>query len=195
MPTDSEPQVAAPPAAPKLAEAAPAVAEVKTPPQPASPAAGVAATLPRARKIVDNTAAQGARQTMEMTMDQANKAAENMFKAAEEVAEFGRGNVEAFTKATQVYFAGVQDLGRHTVTMMQGLTDHALEGAKALATVKSLQEAAQVQSTYTRGAVEKVVAESAKFQEAALKLAEQSFAPLSARMTVAVEKFSRPLAA
>lgn len=133
---------------------------------------------------------------MEMTMmNQSNKAAESMMKAAEEMAEFGRGNVEAFTKAAQLYVTGVQDLGKHTVTVMQGLTDHALEGAKALASVKSLQEAAQVQTTYARGAVEKVVAESAKFQEAALKLAEQSVAPLAARMTVAVEKLSRPIAA
>ncbi len=128
-------------------------------------------------------------------VDQANKTAETMMKAAEDMAAFGRGNVEAMTKAAQLYVAGVQDLGKHTMTVMQGLTEHALEGAKAMASVKSLQEAAQVQSTYARGAFEKVVAESTKFQEAALKLAEQSMAPLSARMTVAAEKFARPIAA
>lgn len=148
----------------------------------------------RAREVVNNGAAEAPR-TMEKTMEQANKAAEGMFRTAEDVAEFGRGNVEAFAKATQAYVAGVQDLGRFGMAMMQGLTDHAIEGAKALSTVKSLQEAAQVQATYTRSTIEKAVSESAKFQEAALKVAEQSFAPLSARMTVAVEKFSRPIAA
>ena len=38
------------------------------------------------------------------------------------------------------------------------------------------------------------MSETAKLQEAALKLAEQAFAPLSARMTLAVEKFGKPLA-
>jgi len=139
--------------------------------------------------------AQQVKQIMEKTMDQANRAAETMFKAAEEMAEFGRGNVEAMTRATQTYVAGVQDLGRHAMAMMQGLTDHALEGAKALTTVKSLQEAAQVQANYSRTAMEKAITETVKLQEAALKVAEQSFAPLSARMTVAVERFSRPIAA
>jgi phasin family protein len=112
-------------------------------------------------------------------------------KAAGDAAEFGRGNVEALTKATQAYVAGVQDLGRQTFALMQGLTDHAIEGAKALAAVKSIQEAAQIQANYTRAAIEKSVNESAKLGENALKLAEQSFAPLTARVTLAVEKFGR----
>lgn len=199
MPTPTRPK-AARAAAAKIAPVA-RVAEVKAPEDLAEePVADVAAAPavapPAAPTIADpQPAPVPARKTMEKTMTDANKAAESMMKAAEQMAEFGRGNVEAFTKAAQLYVTGVQDLGKHTVTVMQGLTDHAIEGAKALSTVKSLQEAAQVQTTYARGAIEKVVSESAKMQEAALKLAEQSFAPLSARMTVAVEKFSRPLAA
>ncbi len=132
---------------------------------------------------------------MKTTMDQTGKATESMMKAAEDVAAFGRGNVEALTKATQLYVAGMQDLGRHSLAVMQGLTDHALETAKALAAVKSVQEAAQLQATYARAAMEKMAAETAKLQETALKVAEQSMAPLSARMNVAAETFARPLAA
>ena len=36
--------------------------------------------------------------------------------------------------------------------------------------------------------MEKAVAESAKLREAAFKLTEQAFAPITARMTVAIEK-------
>ena len=173
--------------APKLTEIAKGAAEAKK----FAPEAAAAAATARVRTIVDEGAV-GARKMMETSMDQANKTAETLFKAAEEAAEFGRGNVEAFTKATQVYVAGVQDLGRQTFAMVQGLTDHALEGAKALSAVKSLQEAAQVQTTYARAAIEKTVAEGAKLGESALKLAEQAFAPLTARATLAVEKFGRP---
>ena len=45
-------------------------------------------------------------------MEQMTKAAEGLMKAAEEAAEFGRGNIEAFTKAAQIYAAGSQDLGK-----------------------------------------------------------------------------------
>ena len=138
-----------------------------------------------------------ARVAMEKGMEKVTKTTEGLFKAAEEAAEFGRGNVEAVAKATQIYVAGVQDLGKQAMAVFQGLTDQAVEGAKALSTVRSLKEATEIQATFARSAIERSISESAKLQEAALKLAEQSFAPLSARMTLAVEKMSaaRPIAA
>lgn len=176
---------------------APVVETAPTGPAPAgepNPAPAPSATLPvppatRAPFMLGNT-------LMEKPMQQANKAAETMMKAAEEAAEFGRGNVEAITKATQIYFTGVQDLGKQTFAVVQGLADHAMEGAKALSGVKSLQEAVQIQSNYARAAIEKSVSESAKLGEASLKLTEQAFAPITARMTLAAEKITKvPVAA
>jgi phasin family protein len=190
--TETAPAAAEPDAGIVMAEAMPAgkqapVGDAAEPaaPQPAAPAGMISEAPP----------AQSMRMTMETTMDQANKATEGFMKAAEQATEFTRGNLEAMTKATQLYVAGVQDLGKQTMAMLQGLADHGVAGAKALGTVKSLKEAAEIQATFTRAALEKSMAEGAKLQEAALKLAEASFAPLSARMTLAVEKFSKPLAA
>jgi phasin family protein len=177
-------------------------AEPALAPEPDASAAGVQALVSEAAETVAPTAGTTipeatarARTTVEKTMEQATKTAEGLFKAAEEAAEFSRGNLEAVAKATQVYVAGVQDLGKQTLAMVQGLADHTVAGAKALGTVKSLKEAAEIQATYARAALEKSFSETAKLQEAALKLAEASFAPISARMTLAVEKFSKPLAA
>ena len=147
-----------------------------------------------ARMLADESAA-GARAAKEKGMDQVKRAAEGMFKAAEEAAEFSRGNVEALTKSAQAYVSGVQDLGRQAAAMVQGLTDQALEGAKALSGVRSLKEAAEVQAGLARAAFERAINDTTKLQETALKVAEQTFAPLSARMTLAAEKFSRPTAA
>lgn len=148
----------------------------------------------QAQKFVTD-GAEKARAAMEKGMEQMTKGAEGFMKAAEEVAEFGRGNVEAVTKAAQTWATGAQDLARQAMALAQGLTDHTLEGAKALAAVKSLNEAAEIQTKYAKAAVEKTVAETAKFQEAVFKLTEASVAPLSARMTVAMEKMAKPLAA
>lgn len=148
----------------------------------------------QAQKIVTEGAAQ-ARVAMEKGMEQFSKGAEGMMKAAEDVAEFSRGNMEAFTKAAQTWAVGTQDLARQAMALAQGLTDHTLEGAKALAAVKSLNEAAEVQAKFAKAAMEKTVAESAKMQEAVFKLTEQAVAPISARVTVAMEKMAKPLAA
>lgn len=146
------------------------------------------------RMLVDESAAR-TRVTTEKGMEQVNRAAGGMFKAAEEAAEFGRGNMEALAKSAQAYVSGVQELGRQTAAMMQGLADQALEGAKALSSARSLKEASEVQAGLARKAFERAISDTTKLQETALKVAEQSFAPLSARATVAAEKMSRPLAA
>jgi phasin family protein len=148
----------------------------------------------QAQKIVTEGAAN-ARVAMEKGMEQMTKGAEGFMKAAEEVSEFGRGNMEAFTKAAQTWATGTQELARQAMALAQGMTDHTLEGAKALSTVKSLNEAAEIQTKYAKAAIEKAVAESAKMQEAVFKLAEQAVAPISARVTVAMEKMGKPLAA
>ncbi len=146
------------------------------------------------RMLADESAG-AARATKEKSMEQVNRAAENIFKAAEEAAAFGRGNVEALAKSAQAYVSGVQDLSRQAAAMVQGLTEQALEGAKAFSNVRSLKEAAEIQANLTRATFERAVSETTKLQEAALKVAEQSFAPLSARITAAAEKVSRPIAA
>jgi phasin family protein len=170
------------------------VAEVKklTAAEPAFAAANAGAA--QAKKLIEDGAAQ-ARVAAEKGMEQATKTAEGVFKAAEEAVEFGRGNLEAVAKSAQTWTVGVQDLSRQTFAVVQGLTDGALENAKALAAVKSLKEAAELQAAFTRASIEKAVSETARLQEAAFRLAEQASAPLTARATLAFEKFGRPTAA
>jgi phasin family protein len=148
----------------------------------------------QAQKVMNDGAAQ-ARVAMENNVEQMTKGAEGIFKAAEDAAEFGRGNVEAFTKAAQTWASGSQDLARQYMALAQGLTDHAMEGAKALSGVKSVNEAAELQAKFAKAALEKMVAEGTKLQEASVKLAESAFAPVNARMTMAMEKLAKPLAA
>jgi len=128
-------------------------------------------------------------------LDQAGKATEGSMKAAQEIAEFSRGNAELLAQVTQTWFAGSQDLGRQAFAFAQSLTDHALEGARALSGVRSLKEAAEIQATYARGTMDRVMTETAKLQEASFRLAEQVAAPVTQRMTVAMERAAKPLAA
>jgi phasin family protein len=148
----------------------------------------------QAKKLIENGAAE-ARVAMEKSMEQVTKQAETFFKAAEEAAEFGRGNIEAVTKSAQLMAVGFQDLGKQVFAVTQALTDHAMESAKALAAVKSLKEAADIQAAFAKVSMERSMAEATKLQEATMKIAEQAYAPLTARMTLAAEKFGKPLAA
>ena len=166
-------------------------------------------TTRRSMALVDSALAQGAartstmiedgaktaRTTTETTMQQATKTAEGFYKAAEEAAEFGRGNMEALTRSTQALTTGMQELGRQYFAMSQAMTDHAMESAKALSGVRSLKEVTDIQTAFARASMERSMTEGSKLQEAAFRLAEQAGAPIAARMTLAAERFAKPLAA
>ena len=147
----------------------------------------------QAKKIVGDGTAQ-TRTAMEQGFAQVSKSAEGVSKAAEEAVVFGRGNLDALTHAAQVYVAGVQDLSRQAMAMVQTLSDQALDNVKALSAARSLKEAADLQASFARTGFEHVMGETTKLQQASLRLAEQTFAPLSARVQVAVEKMTKPVA-
>ncbi len=117
---------------------------------------------------------------------------ERAMTTAEELMTFGQGNVEAFVKSSQIWASGLQDLGKTVADSAQAQIEQTVSTFKALASVKSLREAAELQSTLARTAFEKAVADSGKITDASLKLAEQALAPITARMSVAAERFSRP---
>lgn len=135
------------------------------------------------------TDAVGAQKPFLKALTQTEK---TMTKTAEEMVSFGQGNLEAFTKAGQIWAAGVQELGKQMAATAQAQMDHTVATIKAMTSVKSFKEAVDLQSTLARSTVEKAVAETGKFTDASLKLAEQAWAPVTARVTLAVEKFGRP---
>lgn len=116
---------------------------------------------------------------------------EKAMKSAEEMVSFGQGNVEAILKAGQIWAAGVQDLSKHFAVTAQASMDETMATVKALSSVKSLKEAVDLQTSLAKTAMEKMVAETGKITDATVKLAEQTMAPITARVTLATEKFGR----
>jgi phasin family protein len=57
--------------------------------------------------------------------------------------------------------------------------------------VKSVKEAVDLQSGFARSSIEKMVSETSKVTDASVKLAEEALAPLTARMSVAVQTFGK----
>jgi phasin family protein len=112
-------------------------------------------------------------------------------KTVEELVAFGQGNFEAFVRASQIWSSGVQDLSKQVAAHAQSQLDETVSTWKALTSVKSLKEAIDLHSSLARTSVEKALSETNRLTDASLKLAEQVSAPLSARVSLAVEKFAR----
>lgn len=120
-----------------------------------------------------------------------NEGITKTMKTAEEVVAFGQGNVEALIKSSQIWNAGLQDLSKQMASTMQANYEEAMAAFKAMTSVKSLKEAVDLQVGFARSAIEKSMAESTKYTDASFKLAEQAIAPISSRMTLAVEKATK----
>jgi phasin family protein len=127
----------------------------------------------------------------EKTQAKMKEGVEKAMKTAEEFVAFGQGNLEAFMKSGQIWAAGMQDLQKQMAATAQASFEETVATFKAIASAKSVKDAFDLQAGLARGAIEKTLAESGKLTDASLKLTEQAMAPITARVTLAVEKFGK----
>ena len=116
---------------------------------------------------------------------------EKAMKTAEEFVTFGQGNIEAVVRSGQIWAAGVQDISKQIAANAQASFDETMSTFKAMSSVKSLKDAFDLQAGLARSTMEKTLAESGKLTDASMKLTEQAMAPLTARFSLAMEKFGK----
>jgi phasin family protein len=133
----------------------------------------------------------GAAAGYEKTQAEIKSRMETAMKTVEEVVSFSQGNVEAAIKSGQIWADGMQDLSKSLAATAQAQLDQTMATWKALSTVKSLKDVFDLQSNLARSSMDSFVTETGKLTDASLKLTEQALAPLTARFTLAAEKFRR----
>jgi phasin family protein len=123
------------------------------------------------------------------------KAAYDKLQAyAGEMTEFTKGNIEAVVESGKILGAGVQDMARGEVEAAKGAFETVTADLKAMAAVKSPAELFKLQGEIARRNFDAAVARYSKNAETSMKLANDAFAPLSNRMSLAVEKVSKAAA-
>jgi phasin family protein len=138
-----------------------------------------------------NTSMVDATAGLEKTQAQVKEHMEKAMKKAEEMASFSQGTVEALVKSGQIWSAGVQDLSKQMAATAQSQLEQTLSTFRALSGLRSLKDMMELQASYARASMEKAMAETGRLTDASFKLAEQTMAPLSARVSLAVESFSK----
>jgi phasin family protein len=108
-----------------------------------------------------------------------------------EATEFAKGNVEALVESGKIFAAGVQDLGKTYADEAKSAYETATADLKEMAAVKSPTDLFQLQGKLLRRNFDTFVAYSTKNTEAVTKLANDSFAPLSGRVSLAAEKIAK----
>ncbi len=114
-----------------------------------------------------------------------------MMQTAEQFVTFGQGNVEALVKSSQIFANGLQDISKLMATSAQTTIDDAVSAFRAMTTVRSFKDVADLQTTFARSAVEKALTQSSQVAETSFKVAEQALAPISSRLSLAVQSFGK----
>ena len=120
--------------------------------------------------------------------DRAKTAMEKNAKIIEELAELGRGNVEAIVASSKLAAKGVETLSQDAANFSRKSFEDATAAFKSFTDVKSATDFFKLQGDFARSAFDSAVAQSARMSENVLKLAGDVAEPLTSRYAVAAER-------
>ncbi len=108
-----------------------------------------------------------------------------------EVVDFQKGNLEAVVESGKVLASGMQDLGRVYIQDAKLAAETVTADVKKMASIKSPTELFQLQGEIARRNFDVAVERSSRNVEAMMKLANEAFAPLSNRASLAAERIKK----
>jgi phasin family protein len=111
-------------------------------------------------------------------------------KVAGELADLARANVEAVVEAGRVAAEGARSIGQDVVAKQRSSFEQAADAIRSFAEAKSPTEYLQLQSDFARASFDRMVSESSKLTESMVKLAGETFQPLSNRASANAERFN-----
>ena len=168
--------------------------------QPAAPKAAAApnragSTISQLKdKIMANTQTtdftQAAKTAAAEAQTRAKAAFDKLQAYAGDVTEFTKGNVEALVESGKILGAGVQDIARSEVEAAKNAFETATADLKAMAGIKNPTDLFKLQGEIARRNFDALVARTSKNAEVSMKLANDAFAPISSRMSLAAERLS-----
>lgn len=185
--------LAKPAAKPVVAKAAKAAARK---PRVASPATKPipSPTKPASAKTKDKTMTiktkitEGFDSVIGDAQAKAKEAFEKSTAVLGDYAEFAKGNVEAVVESGKILAEGLQDMGTNLVAEGRSTFETVSSDIKNMAAAKSPTDLIQLQSEMFRKSFDSAVAYGSKNTEAMLKIASDAIAPISSRVSIAVEK-------
>lgn len=118
----------------------------------------------------------------------AKSAYEQGAEYAAEMRELTKGNFDAFVESGRIFSAALQDLTKTAAEESKAAVETLTADAREIAAVKSPTELVQLQGKIASRNFDAAVAQLSKATEAWVKLANDVAAPLSSRVSLAMDK-------
>ncbi len=100
----------------------------------------------------------------------------------EKFVALGKENVEAVVKSSSVALQGLEEISKHSQAYFTKSVEKADSAIKALLSVKSPTEFAEIQNKLARENIETAIADSRKFSELTQSVISASLEPINARI-------------
>ncbi len=118
--------------------------------------------------------------------------ADQIARSVEEATAFSRDNVEALVAAGSVTARGVEELSTEMAAVGKAGLGEAAAAARAILGAGSFDQAMEAQTAYARKAIDTYVAETARLGTLGVRLAQQAYEPIGARMQATFDRLLRP---
>jgi len=116
-------------------------------------------------------------------------AADKSLSAMNEINAQSKSTLEAFVASAAAASKGAEALGAQAVEYSKKSLDDHIAAARSLTTVKSFQEAVELQSAWAKSTLEAYLAELNRASVTLTASVKDTLTPLNARFTDAVETF------
>jgi phasin family protein len=184
---------AAKPAAKKVAPKKAAAKTLASKPAKAAPKPAALATkgLKTMNDTVKKFADEAKTRAETLTADFNEKAKEAFAKSsklAEEAVEFNKANVEALVESGKIAAKGIETLGQEGVTFARKSFEDTTAALKGYTAVKTPADFFKLYAENSKKAFDAAVAQTSKTSELVVKLTNDSFAPISNRVSVITSK-------
>lgn len=138
-----------------------------------------------------------AAETLQSTADRFSTAGNQAFKdgvektltALNDINALSKSNLEAVVESLTAATKGAETVGAQALAFSKKNWDDAVTAAKTLSGAKSVQEVIELQSSYAKTSMEAYVSEMNQLTQILSASFKDTFKPINARMTAAVEKF------
>ena len=112
---------------------------------------------------------------------------ERAIKGYDQLFSFGKDTAEAMIKSANAAGKGLETINSEVLSYTRKSVEDGILASKAIMAAKSVNEAIQLQSEYSKAAFETYVDELAKFGDMALAITRSTATPLQARVSAFVE--------
>lgn len=148
-------------------------------------------TIEQVVKASQSAASKGYEKAVALTKEQVDaavKAQTAAFRSYEDVVASTKENIEAVVKASQTLTAGLQEIGKSVYGLTQQAVEDSVAAGRQILATKSLRDAVDLQSALAKNHLDRVLSESTRLGDQTVKLFEEAFAPVQARVNAAVDR-------